>query len=88
MRYPDINPKTDALFQNVTTTSPLVKGLFAPDSSMYIRKNDDRRIKLLTDVCGVFERRFESVEIGDIITFEFKEGTQYIKFADDEKIRE
>lgn len=88
MRYPDIKPSEDPLFQNITTDSPALIGLFASDSELYIRKNNDQRIKLLTDVGGVFKHRFNNLEVGDVIAFEFKEGTQYTKFADDEKIRE
>lgn len=88
MRYSDIDPHNDPLFQNITTDSPVIIGLFASDSEVYIRKNDDQRIKLLTDVGGVFKHRFNNLEVGDVITFEFKEGAQYVKFAEDEKIRE
>lgn len=87
MRYSDINEAEDPLFNNVTTKSPYVIGVFAPETDVYLRLNASNRIKLLTDVGGKFEYTFDSVEVGQIITFEYKNGTKYVTFWT-EKIRE
>jgi hypothetical protein len=87
MRYPDIEESEDPLFYNVTTESPYITGVFAPETDVYLRLDDGKRIKLLTDIGGKFEYTFDSVEVGQVITFESKDGTKYVTFWQ-EKIRE
>lgn len=87
MRYPDIEESEDPLFYNVTTESPHIIGVFAQETDVYLRIDDGKRIKLLTDIGGKFEHTFDLVAVGQIITFEYKNETKYVTFWQ-EKIRE
>lgn len=87
MRYPDIEASEDPLFFNITTLSPHVVGVFAPETTIYIQVNDNKRIQLDTDIGGKFEYTFDRLTLDDVLTFTTKEGTMYRSFWV-EKIRE
>ncbi|EUJ47650.1 hypothetical protein [Listeria fleischmannii] len=80
MRYPDIEESEDPLFYNLTTESPYILGVFAQETDVYLRIDDGKRIKLLTDIGGKFEYTFDLLEVGQVVTFEYKNGTKYVPF--------
>ncbi|RQW65789.1 hypothetical protein DUK53_14325 [Listeria sp. SHR_NRA_18] len=87
MRYEDINPAFDPLFENITTEQLHVIGVYAPETKVYISLNDGRRSSVTTDIGGLFEYDFETLNVGDVIKFSVKNGTTYDVFLE-EKIRE
>ncbi|MBC2106150.1 hypothetical protein [Listeria booriae] len=80
MRYEDIDPAFDPLMKNLTTDSTEIIGVHAPESRIYFSINGSRRKGLNTDIGGKFEFTIESLEIGDIILFEYKVRDEYEEF--------
>lgn len=87
MRYDDINPAFDALQENITTASPYIVGVFAPESTVYISLNGEHRHAVNTDIGGLFEYDLVYLDVGDVVLFYVKNGTDYAVFFE-ERIRE
>lgn len=90
MRYDDIPVEKegfDPLLKNVTTSNPKIIGGFAQETDVYLRVDDGKRIKVITDINGKGESTFDELKMGQVITFEYKNGSKYEPFWT-EKIRE
>ncbi|PNP90619.1 hypothetical protein BMT55_11605 [Listeria newyorkensis] len=90
MRYPDIievYAGFDPLQENITVESPIIIGVHASDSNVYIQLNDGTRWRVLTDDGGKFEYALEMLQVGDTISMQAKNGAKYEEFWN-EMIRE
>ncbi|MBC1945116.1 hypothetical protein HCA15_14075 [Listeria booriae] len=83
MRYPDIIEAYagfDPLQENITTNNPYIVGVHAPDSKVYMHLNDSTRRGVTTDDGGKFEYVWETLHVGDAISMQSKNGTNYEEF--------
>ncbi|MBC1290484.1 hypothetical protein [Listeria booriae] len=87
MRYSDINPAFDPLLTNITTANLHAMGVFAPETEIYVSRNNEARQGVMTDVGGLFECDFDFLFVGDVVNFYVKNGTGYDVFLA-EQIRE
>lgn len=92
MRYEDLpyRIKTgyeDPLPDNITTENPILIGVHAQKSTVYIKLNENNRISINTDEGGKFEYAFNSLNVDDVISMQTKNGSKYEEFWE-EVIRE
>lgn len=80
MRYVDINEGFDPLFNNITTTSPQIIGVYAPESTVYIRINNKKPYAARTEDTGLFQLNLVSVSVGDLISFQSLENGEIADF--------
>lgn len=90
MRYQDILDEFagfDPLQENVTAESPHIKGVYAPESKIYIKINAGNRVSVTTSDAGYFEYEVSELRTGDIISLQVKIGSKFEEFWN-ETVRE
>ncbi|RQW65700.1 hypothetical protein DUK53_15025 [Listeria sp. SHR_NRA_18] len=92
MRYDDLPYRFETGFEdplqlNVTVDNPIVIGVFAPDTKLYLKLENNNRVSVNTDEGGKFEYEFDGLEVDNIISFQIKNASQYLEFWQ-ETIRE
>ncbi|MBC2370149.1 hypothetical protein HBP99_16080 [Listeria booriae] len=92
MRYEDLPYRLetgldDPLPDNITTENLTAIGVYAPGETVYIKWNANNRVLVNADEDGKFEYVFDHLKVEDSISFQKKQGTQYVEFWQ-ETIRE
>ncbi|MBC1983009.1 hypothetical protein [Listeria booriae] len=85
MRYEDLDYRLvtgneDPLQDNITVENPILIGVHAPESKVYIKLNTENRIAIDTDEGGKFEYAFDDLKVDDVLSLQIKTGSKYDEF--------